>query len=354
MSHPSPPLVDHLIGRRVALRHRVGERDGRPLFTDAVGELSAEGDRLVVATRKGPVHVERAAVAAVREVPPAPPRRASWTAVARLENLCADAWPALTDEQLGAWRLRAAGGYTGRANSALAVGDPGMPVAHALTAVRGFAERHGIAPRVSTPIGSPWDAAISGAGWGLDVAHPAGAEVAVLVCRLDALVTGTATADGAAAPIAGSTAAPIAGGTGPVDGVTVTAAQRPHPAWWTPASGGPAPTPAQRHVVDPASHTPDGPPVAFPLATDAAGAPLGRLRAAVVEDHLHVSQLEVDPAARRRGVATALMTAAVDWARGHGARFGVLQVALDNAGARALYERTGWTEHHRYRYLVPA
>ena len=35
-------IPDRLWGRRVALRHRVGERDGRPLFSDAVGELSAD------------------------------------------------------------------------------------------------------------------------------------------------------------------------------------------------------------------------------------------------------------------------------------------------------------------------
>jgi hypothetical protein len=31
----------------------------------------------------------------------------------------------------------------------------------------------------------------------------------------------------------------------------------------------------------------------------------------------------------------------------------VLQVALQNDGARALYDRLGYVEHHRYRYLVP-
>jgi predicted GNAT family acetyltransferase len=31
----------------------------------------------------------------------------------------------------------------------------------------------------------------------------------------------------------------------------------------------------------------------------------------------------------------------------------VLQVALHNGPARALYNRVGFVEHHRYRYLVP-
>ncbi|WP_343945301.1 hypothetical protein, partial [Pseudonocardia zijingensis] len=64
-------IPDELVGRRVALRHRVGERDGRPLYTDAVGELAADGPgAVVVRTRRGPVRVDRSAVVAVRAVPP--------------------------------------------------------------------------------------------------------------------------------------------------------------------------------------------------------------------------------------------------------------------------------------------
>ena len=100
-------IPDALLGRRVSVRFRVGERAGRPLYRDAVGELSAEGaDRVHVHTRRGPVRVDRASVVAVRAVPPAPPRRASLSAVVRLEELCADAWPAPVDRRLGAWRLR--------------------------------------------------------------------------------------------------------------------------------------------------------------------------------------------------------------------------------------------------------
>lgn len=316
-------LLDSLAGRRVSLRHRVGDRDGRPLFSDAVGELTTGPDAVTVATRRGPVQVARAAVVAVRAVPPAPPRRASWGAVAHLEELCADAWPSPADERLGAWRLRAAGGYTARANAALALGDPGVPLPAALDAVRAFAAAHGIPPRVTVPRGSPWDTAVSGAGWVLDVGHPAGAEVAVLVTEL-----------------AGVTAA---------DGPwTITTPDRPDDDWWALGLRGGRPSPVQRHVLDP-----DDGSTAFVLARDAAGAAVGQVRATVVQDHLHLSWLEVVPAARRRGLGAALVAAAAGWARTRGARFGVLQVALHNTGARALYAGTGWTEHHRYRYLVP-
>ena len=185
--------VTGLIGRRVVVRHRVGDKQ-----TDAVGELSVDGADLVVQTRRGPVRVARSAVTAVRAIPPAPARRASLTAIARLEELCADAWPAFVDERLGAWRLRAAGGYTARANSALAIGDPGLPTAAALAAVRTFAERHDITPRVQAPVGSPWDKAVAAQGWVLDVGHAAGSVVSVQVADLGKLAVGPA-ADGTAA-----------------------------------------------------------------------------------------------------------------------------------------------------------
>src|SRR5947199_6643145 len=86
--------MERLVGRRVSVRQRVGERDGRPLFDDAVGDLVTDGAGLVVQTRRGPVRVDPGAVVAARAVPPAVPRRAGLAAIVTLESLCADAWPA--------------------------------------------------------------------------------------------------------------------------------------------------------------------------------------------------------------------------------------------------------------------
>lgn len=313
-------IPDALVGDRVSVRYLVGARDGRPLYSDAVGELSAaDPAAVVVLTRRGPVRVERATVVAVRAVPPAPARRAPLAAVARLEGLCADAWPTLVDRPLGAWRLRAAGGYTGRANAALAIGDPGVTLPDALAEVRRFAREQGIEPRVHAPSGSPWDRAVAGQGWVLDAGHAAGAESAVLV-----------------APLAGDR------------DQRVELAGRPSQEWWQLALGAP-PTQAQRHVIDPG-----GPLLmTFALLRGPAEAALGVVRAAVVADHLHLSMLQVATSARRHGGATILLAAVAAWGEEHGARWSVLQVALHNTGARALYERLGHVEHHRYRYLVP-
>ena len=91
----------------------------------------------------------------------------------------------------------------------------------------------------------------------------------------------------------------------------------------------------------------------FLLIRDDAGVAVGAGRAVVVDDHVHLSVFTVDPEVRRRGYGTRLLAAAAVWGRERGARWGVLQVAVHNAPALALYAETGWTEHHRYRYLVP-
>jgi len=63
-----------------------------------------------------------------------------------LEVIAAKGWRAPEEERLGGWLLRAAQGFTGRANSALAAGDPGMPLPEAVIRVRRW-YASGICPR---------------------------------------------------------------------------------------------------------------------------------------------------------------------------------------------------------------
>jgi N-acetylglutamate synthase len=60
----------------------------------------------------------------------------------------------------------------------------------------------------------------------------------------------------------------------------------------------------------------------------------------------------VDEGSRRRGMGTAVMAALGSWARERGGHSCLLQVASSNDGALALYERLGFTEHHRYHYRL--
>lgn len=336
-------MLDELAGRRVALRHRIARDDAPgPRFSDAVGELTPDGpDAVVVHTRSGAVRVGRDAVVAVREVPPAPPRRASRAAVARLERVRSDAWPAAVRTTLGHWELRAAGGYTYRANSALVTGDPGVPVAEALARVRAFAATHGIDPVVQAPVGSPWSNRVLDAGW--HALPRRGGESLVLV-------------------------APAGSPDGAPDWPAV-----PPPAWWD-AQDGPVPaddspawavlTPGAQSTATPgpgpltpgaqSKATPTSPlAVGFGMIDSPDGSPAGSVRAAVVGEHVHLARLHVLPAHRGRGLAARLTRQALAWGAARGARHAVLEVAADNAAGRALFAREGWTEHHRYHYLVP-
>ena len=54
--------------------------------------------------------------------------------ITALERAAAAGWRGAEEEWLGGWLLRATGGFTGRANSALATGNPGRPRDAALEA----------------------------------------------------------------------------------------------------------------------------------------------------------------------------------------------------------------------------
>lgn len=236
-----------------------------------------------------------------------------------LEHACADAWPPQVERALGGWRLRAAGGFTGRANSALAIGDPDGPVRRALESVCEFAHAHGIEPMVQAILGDAVEDVLASSGWVPHDDHPAGNEVSVLL--------------------------------GPLGRAEEHAPTRvlgtPTPGWWELTVGTTEPTDAQRHVLT------GRPPAGFGVAEDG-GSTTGAVRGVLVGDVLHVARLAVRPELRRGGLATALMGAIGGWAAGLGATRCALQVSVRNSGALALYERLGFREHHRYRYWVPA
>lgn len=238
--------------------------------------------------------------------------------VAELERDCADAWPALADEPLGQWRLRAADGFTGRANSALTIGDPGRPVPSALAGIVEFARSHGIPPKAHVIMGTPVEDDLRRAGWRVDADHPGGTEAMVM--------TG-----------------PLAAGPAPT-GVAVT--ERPPADWWPLAVGAPNPTMAQHHVL--AGRAGLG------FATARTGGEVtGIVRGAVIGDLLHIARLAVGSTHRRAGLATGLLAALSDWAAQCGARGCVLQVAVHNTAAVSLYAKLGCRPHHRYRFWVP-
>jgi hypothetical protein len=68
-----------------------------------------------------------------------------------LERAAARHWQAPDTESLGEWLLRAADGFTGRANSALPLGDPGRPLPAAVTAVESWYRRRDLRPMIVLP-----------------------------------------------------------------------------------------------------------------------------------------------------------------------------------------------------------
>lgn len=69
---------------------------------------------------------------------------------------------------------------------------------------------------------------------------------------------------------------------------------------------------------------------------------LGYLCAAEDGETLYISNLAVAPEARRRGTASALLTAAFAGAAQRGCRTAVLEVRVSNMAAQALYEKHGF------------
>ncbi|GAA0215057.1 GNAT family N-acetyltransferase [Saccharothrix mutabilis subsp. mutabilis] len=240
--------------------------------------------------------------------------------VTELEQRCADAWPALVDEPLGQWRLRAADGFTGRANSALTTGDPGVPVPAALERVITFAAAHAIKPAAHVVVGSASESAVAGAGWRVDHDHPGGASSYVLTGALSEF------------------ACPKS------EGVAVL--PLPSPEWWN-LTAQDNPTAAQRHVLG------SGHVVGFGEVRRE-GVVVAAVRGAVVGDLLHIARLAVVESARRTGAARALMGALAAWGLERGATRCALQVAEHNEPALRLYASLGCVEHHQYRYWVPA
>ena len=241
--------------------------------------------------------------------------------VADLERLAARTWRGLEEEAYGDWLLRAGGGFTGRANSVLVVGNPPGELSEAVGRVTRWYTARGLQPRAQVPLpgAEEADAALAAAGW------TRGEDVLVLT-------------------------APLTDWGGP--GVPVELAPVPDDAWLAGYRYRGAPLPSVAYDVLVRA---DAPVFAAVRAAPPPAPPAAVARGVVAEDWLCVTAVTVDDRHRRRGLGTAVMAALGAWARGRGASSCLLQVAADNAPALALYERLGFTEHHRYHYrLGPA
>ncbi|SHK72057.1 GNAT family N-acetyltransferase [Actinacidiphila paucisporea] len=303
------------VGKRVSVRQLAEVTDGRPTFTDTVGVLASWDEGVVYITRRTgeTVRIAESALVAGKVVPPAPVRRAAAVPAVtdrELDAIAARAWPAAETAPLGDWTLRHAGGFTRRANSVLVGGDPAMPVDEALAeVVRWYGER-GATPYLQLPDSSPYAAEAAARGW---------------LREADTLVR--------TAPLAPLTRLP--------DG-PATLTRTPDAAWLA----------AYHRTGDLADAALEvltgGPSVWFATMPGAIG------RAVVDGPWVLFGAVEVIPSHRRRGLATAVMGALARRAAHEGATAAYLQVEADNEGARTLYDRLGFSDHHGYHYRRPA
>ncbi|WP_254600979.1 GNAT family N-acetyltransferase [Caulobacter sp. S45] len=94
-------------------------------------------------------------------------------------------------------------------------------------------------------------------------------------------------------------------------------------------------------------------PFTIALQAGAPAAPVGFTLARVVAGEAEILTLAVDPAARGRGIARALVEAAAGLAHAAGARTMWLEVAQDNSAALALYAVAGFEEAGRRKGYYP-
>lgn len=296
------------VGHRVVVRRRVPGSDR--LRTDVLGTLlTLDDERLTLRTDDAAVQVIRLAeVAAAKRVPPRPVR---YSEIADLETAADRCWYAPDREALGGWVLRAAEGWTNRANSVLPLGDPGLPLDEAISVCRGWYARRGLPVKITVPlpVGRRVAAALTAAGW---TAQP-------LVLVQTAPIAGLAEADPAVVLTTGPTP----------DFLRLVAARKQS-----------LPAAALRVLT--------GATARFAEVRAEDGTLLALARGAVTGDWLHLGLVEVVESARRRGLARAVSRALGAWAAGAGAARAVLQVEQHNAAAVALYQGLGFRTHHTY------
>jgi N-acetylglutamate synthase len=266
--------------------------------------------------------------------------------ITELERVAAAHWRGTEEEWLGGWLLRAAEGFTGRANSALPLGDPGLPLDAALAGLTRWYRARGLPPMVAVPI--PLDGDSPARALDAQPARALDAELARRSWAVRAAPAFVMVADQPAAPGPGGVPLPGARpGPGGLAAVELRADPVPDEAWL-----------AAYHYRG----QQERPPVVRTLLTSAADQVFFSVRAAgsvqaiarvsLAAGWAGITAVEVSPGQRRSGLGGALTRAALDLAASRGARGVFLQVEVDNAAARALYERAGFHYSHRYHYRV--
>jgi GNAT superfamily N-acetyltransferase len=282
------------LGSRVSIRFRQAE-GGQ---TDVIGHLCARSPLITVRTKSdGMVSISSDDVIAVRELSHTPIRASE---IRSLEHAAALAWPGTEQHWHRGWLLRAGGGHTSRANSAVP-----LDFSSAIADVEGIVswyDKRGLEPWLALP-----DRLVPVRNEGIK-------QTRVLVRDLD--------------PAGVSTIA--------------TLDARPD-ARWLACYQRDVPEEVLTAVID-----------GEVVFASVAGAAVGRGAITSAPDGtvwLGISAVHVTDMRRRLGHATAVCAALQTWGRDRGAQRVYVQVLEDNHAATALYAALGFGLHHQLRYV---
>ena len=248
--------------------------------------------------------------------------------VAAVEHAAFAAWPGLEVAQVDGWRLRAAGGVTGRANSVWSLEDGGaLGLAAKLAAVEGFYAARGLPARFQiTPAARPAELDAALAARGYRFYSPTDVQVADLTAILERTT-----------PLR---ALPF----------VVEVAEEFDPQWFSlyaTAEGYDPRTAALRAAI---LERIEGTRAFVSLSTGGQPAAVGLGVAA--GEWLGVFCMSTLPAFRRRGAASAILRTLAIWGSLYDARRAYLQVPVEKDAAHALYAGVGFATAYTYHYRI--
>lgn len=295
------------IGRRVTLRRLL---PGQDRTADVVGILDGWDDDTLAVTRRSGEQVQIPADTVIAGKVVAPE-----VSSAALQERCAADWTPHEVVGLNGWTLRYHFGLNRRTCSVLAVAPPEIPWDKQLDDVRAWYHARHAAPLTLSIEGSDTDASLAARSL------PVVLRSAVLVARTSSVIEATSRAEGIAFDV---------GSTPPRRFLalnTDTASD-----------------------LEPLSILLAGAPGSSYAVGSIDGEPLASGRVHARGGWAGLTHLEVDQAARRRGIGSMLVGVLARVAADAGAVDLWLQVDTENAAAIAMYNRLGFVRHHGYLY----
>lgn len=219
--------------------------------------------------------------------------------------------------------MRAANGHTSRANSALPIGDSGMPLDKTLDAVAEWYAERGLPPRVQTVDGSPLDRAIAELGYS-ETERAALRQSAPLGPALETLKRST-----------------------DPDHVARITTELPED-YFTAYRRGYG-IPEFRAIL-----TSGNARIAFAVvrADNGEALSVGRVAIDTGTGYAGIAALATTEHARRRGLARIVLRDLLAFAAEHGAVNTYLEVEEENTPARTLYTSLGYATAHRYHSRI--